>query len=402
MPEIPWLQQTSPAFRLMIATSWLAPDSWRDNQEEAIREAIAASPDWAEYLRLVDWHRTPALSCAALKRLASVPVPTSVQQVLQKGGDACRIQAMRHCMRLAEILKALNRAEIPVMPLKGPLLSLDLYGDVGLRQSRDLDLMVRSVDISQARTCMESIGWRLEDSCTSLTPRQWGILLIQEHHLGFVHSQAKDLLELHWRNFCDAPGQAAARWEKSTTVVWQGSSYQVMHPIDRLLYLCIHGGRHTWFRAKWLGDLARLHALGQMDWTEVFHQAREAGQEQVLLWGLRLLQEGYALPLPEPPECPRKALPSYLLKGSLHALKEHKETGIHGIVSFFRERIYLARYNWLVLPQQRWRDLGVKFFCTRLDFQIIRLPDRFFWGYVPLRPFLLIWRQVLRRGPTED
>jgi hypothetical protein len=44
----------------MIATSWLAPDSWRQNQDNAIREAIEAGPDWKEYLSLVNRHRTSA------------------------------------------------------------------------------------------------------------------------------------------------------------------------------------------------------------------------------------------------------------------------------------------------------------------------------------------------------
>jgi len=37
---------------------------------------------------------------------------------------------------LAGVLKGLNHSGIPVMPLKGPLLSLALYGDAGLRQSK--------------------------------------------------------------------------------------------------------------------------------------------------------------------------------------------------------------------------------------------------------------------------
>src|ERR1039458_423774 len=112
MPNTDWLQRTSPAFRLMIATSWLAPDSWQKNQEVAIREAIGASPDWAEYLRLVDRHRTPALSWAALKRVPGVEIPPSAEQELRRRSDACRMQAMRHCMQLASVLKAFNCAGI--------------------------------------------------------------------------------------------------------------------------------------------------------------------------------------------------------------------------------------------------------------------------------------------------
>ena len=96
MPETSWLQRTSPAFRLMIATSWLAPDSWQEKQEEAIREAIGAGLDWTEYLRLVDRHRTPALSWAALSRVPGLEIPEPAKKELQKRSDACRMQAVRH------------------------------------------------------------------------------------------------------------------------------------------------------------------------------------------------------------------------------------------------------------------------------------------------------------------
>src|ERR1035437_3235800 len=94
MPEASWLQSASPAFRLMIATSWLAPTSWQEKQEQAIREAIqviGAGVDWMEYLRLVDRHRTPALSWAALRRVPGLVIPEPAKKELQRRSDACRI-----------------------------------------------------------------------------------------------------------------------------------------------------------------------------------------------------------------------------------------------------------------------------------------------------------------------
>ncbi|MGP8225068.1 MAG: nucleotidyltransferase family protein, partial [Terracidiphilus sp.] len=155
MRENSWLQSATPAFRLMIATSWLAPASWQEHQEKAIREAIGAGVDWMEYLRLVDRHRTPALSWAALKRVPGLEIPQPARRELQKRSDACRMQAVRHSLMLAEVLRGFNRAGIPVMPLKGPLLSLELYGDVGLRQSKDLDLACTKEDIPRAQACLE-------------------------------------------------------------------------------------------------------------------------------------------------------------------------------------------------------------------------------------------------------
>src|ERR1017187_1019471 len=160
MPETSWLQSATPAFRLMIATSWLAPASWQDEQEQAIREAIqvvGAGMDWMEYIRLVDRHRTPALSWAALRRVPGLQIPEPAKQELQKRSDACRMQAVRNSLKLAGVLKGFHSAGIPLMPMKGPILSLELYGDVGLRQSHDLDLMVKPQDLARAQACLESM-----------------------------------------------------------------------------------------------------------------------------------------------------------------------------------------------------------------------------------------------------
>src|SRR6202034_4626624 len=91
MPEFSWLLETSPAFRLMIATSWLAPEAWRENQERAIQQALGGAPDWAEYLRLVERHRTPALSWAALKRVPGLDLPEQVKKELHQRSDDCRM-----------------------------------------------------------------------------------------------------------------------------------------------------------------------------------------------------------------------------------------------------------------------------------------------------------------------
>jgi len=398
MANIHWLQGTSPAFRLMIATSWLAPDSWRNNQEEAVREAVGAGPDWIEYLRLVDRHRIPALSWAALKRVPGLAIPESARKGLQERSDACRLQAVRHSLMQAEIVKAFDRAGIPVMTLKGTILSLDLYCDVGLRQSNDLDLVVIPDDISRAQACLESLGWRLNDTYFPITPRQRERLREAEHHFGFVHSARGCILELHWRNHWDMAGEAAAQWARRVTSVWQGCSYQVLDPIDLVLYLSNHGGHHAWFRAKWLGDMARIHADGRVDWEAALDHARSTGQEKPLLSCLQLLHIVYGLPLPELHGDPWKSLPAFLIDSPLRALKSSKDRADRGDLELIPdpERLRLFRYGRLALPRRTWRESLDELAYCRDDFRVLRLPDSLIWAYAPLHPFLWAWVRLAR------
>ena len=406
MPEASWLQRASPAFRLMIATSWLAPACWQEKQEQAIREAIGAGMDWMEYIRLVDRHRTPALSWAALGRVPGLEIPEPARQELQKRSDACRMQAMRHCIHLASMLKAFNRAGIPVMPLKGPLLSSEIYGDVGLRQSHDLDLAVQPGDLSRAQICLNDLGWPLDSSYAPMTPRQWDNLLRHEHELHFVHPHGHGLLELHWRFISAQPGLNSARWARSVSSVWQGCAYQAMNPIDQVLYLCCHGAEHAWSRAKWLGDLARIHAVAKVDWEAALEQARASRQEKPLFLGLRLLHIVHALPVPRLPGNPWEQLSPFLVDSPLYALQMDRDpmdrdpAGM-GALDVLADRLRIFRYVRQILPRKNWRESLSQLAYCREDFGVLRLPDRLYWAYIPLRPFLWVWRQIPRRRPAS-
>ena len=401
MRENSWLQSVTPAFRLTIATSWLAPAGWQEHQEKAIREAIRAGVDWSEYLRLVDRHRTPALSWAALKRVPGLEIPEPARRELQKRSDACRMQAARHSLKLVEVLRGFNRAGISVMILKGPLLSLELYGDMGLRQSWDLDLACAPRDIPKAQACLEAIGWRFDSGYFPLTPRQWEAALRYDHHIGFVHSNGGLFLELHWRSSWETTAETAAKWVRSNPSEWQGCSYLAMNSVDLLSYLCSHGGIHAWFRAKWLGDLARIYCENRVDWNAVLDEARRTGQDRAVLASLCLLDQLYRLPLPCLCGNPWEDLPSLLIELPLHDLRDPEEPEMGVSLASIRKRLRVSRYTKLLLPQETWRDSLSRILYCRESFRMIRLPDGLYWAYAPLRPVLWLWRWVLRNKPAD-
>jgi hypothetical protein len=389
-----WLQHMTPAFHLMMATSWLAPDPWRQNQEQAIREAIDTEPDWKEYLSLVDRHRIPALSWASLSCVPGIAVPEFARQELQKRSDACRMKAIQHCLLLSDVLKRFNRAGIFVMPLKGQILSFALYGDVGLRQTLDMDLEVPREDLARAQECLVSKDWHLERTFFPMSSRQWDSFLRNEQHINFIHAETGRMLELHWRNQWESPDATRARSARSFPSVWQGCSIQAMHASDMTLYLCSHGGLHEWFRAKWLGDLARAHTLGLLDWKAAWEEGRRSRQTRVLLAGIYLLEQLYGLPRPELPAEAWQEPSRRLIAVPLQALgHSHEPTG-RVSPSKLRFRMRRSRYERLLWPAKSWYDSLSELFYGREDFRTLPLPDGFFWAYKPLRPALWLWRWI--------
>lgn len=397
-----WLLGTTPAFRLMIATSWLAPDSWRTNQEKAIREAVEAGPDWNEYLNLVERHETPGVSWAALCRVSGITIPDAAAREMRARGDACRKHAVMLALMLASVLKRFAEAAIPVMPTKGQVLSFDLYGDVGLRYSCDLDIEVAMEDLERAQKCLEGAGWQLQPTFFPMSPRQWDSLLRHEHHLNFDHPRTGCMLELHWRMQWETEQATAARWARSTPAVWQGCSIQAMHPADLAFYLCGHGGRHMWFRAKWLGDLARAHSIGLLNWEGSIDLARRSGEERVLLSGLSLLREVYLLPPPDLPENVWKDWSPLLVEIPLRTLTNASEPPGRVGPAKLRHRLHRSSFERLLWRRRScWSTLSDLLY-GREDFRTVPLPDNLFWAYKPLRPVLWIWRWAGQPGSRSS
>lgn len=378
----------------MIATSWLAPTKWQQHQQERIQIAISQEPDWNEYLYLVKRHDTPALSLAALRCLSRPSVPDFVLHELQHRDHSSRSRAILQCLELAKILKAFNRAQIPVIPLKGPILSAQLYGDIGLRSSNDLDIAIRAADIDRGLSCLMELGYRLDPLLANLTPAQWKKIVSMHDDLSFFQEHNQTELELHSHIRPDGQDQDDARWGRSIQTAWQGSFYQALDPIDQVLYLCCHGGYHAWFRAKWLGDLARIFASLQIDWAIVRNRAIITGEETSLVASLQLLHIVHGLPLPGFAEFVGTSLPGILLDGPLHALSLSREPPEHGPLHLLRDLHYSIRYPGLTSHRKPLRRTFADLFYCRKDYGVLQLPDGLFWAYAPLRPFLFVWRKL--------
>jgi len=392
MPEAEWMARSSPAFRLMIATSWLAPEVSRASQEEAIRNACSDNPDWTEYLLLVERHRIPAVSWAALKSVSGIDIPDGVQKELHERSDACRMQSMIHLGLLAGVLRAFNRAGIPVMPLKGPLLSQELYGDAGIRQSVDLDVLVAPEQIGAARECLRGLRWVDEFGNAGLTERQWEFKLRHDQHLAFTHAKTNCVLELHWRAEWKPAESTADRIAGSALSHWQGCSYRTMNPVDLTLHLCHHGSKHAWFRSKWLGDLARIFALGSVDWQAALEKAHRAGRERSVLVCLRLLKEAYGLDATRLTDGQADSIPPWAMRTVVRNLTTPSEPRTRGTAAKILELFRSAPYKFWLWPSKSAWECFALVAIPGVDFKLVRLPNRLFWLYLPLRPFLFAWR----------
>jgi hypothetical protein len=206
---------------------------------------------------------------------------------------------------LAELLgvnKAFAEQQISVFPLKGPLLALQLYGDVSRRHAGDLDLLVDASQVERSLLILRDLGYDVTSfSHEILTAKQLSQVMVLWHHQEFWQAEKNICLEFHWWLFrYFAPDDGLSYFDDPSSYLQVGfQPLPVMDPCRLLLYLCIHGTAHFWGRLFWLYDVAQLlQKYKELDWQHTFRLTEASGCLRSLLLGTALCHFLLNIPLP--------------------------------------------------------------------------------------------------------
>jgi Uncharacterised nucleotidyltransferase len=200
----------------------------------------------------------------------------------------------------AELFRVLDRlaaARIRALVVKGPVLAVRAYGDPGLRQYVDLDLLVRDADIQRATKVMIEAGYEADVPLSAIAAGK-----IPGEYL-FMRPGTKLMIELHTeRTFRYFPhGLPLQRmFERQTYVRLDEHEIPALSLEDELVLICVHGAKHFWERLMWIADVAALITRQtKLNWDRAMATAKETGAERMLHVGLRLAAELLRMPLPE-------------------------------------------------------------------------------------------------------
>jgi hypothetical protein len=183
---------------------------------------------------------------------------------------------------LADVIGWLEACGVRALPYKGPILSLQLYGDATLRSSVDLDLVVARDDYDAARKALLAQGLAPR---AGHSPRQERTLFRWLGHAAFGHG-SEAFLELHWRfaplqfPFALTPERALAR---AGAVKLAGRMVRAMATEDLVATLAMHGARHLYERLEWLAGITRLLVLHESDAESLLAHAGELRARRTLL-----------------------------------------------------------------------------------------------------------------------
>lgn len=304
--------------------------------------------------------------------------------------------------RMLELLKDLRIKGIDAVPFKGPLLSLQAYGDPALRKYGDLDLLVQPIDFKKAAEIIGEHGFEPLTSVSWLEKTNWYIS--RKKDIYFANQDRSVIVELHWKlsgSHFGLPREMNGLWKRLETVDVAGTAVPSLSYYDLLIYLCLHGSRHSWERFQWVCDIHELiRSNADLDWNLLFEKAKRFGCENVVALSLRLIHEFFGFNVPGPDWKKIKGDPIYdeivieirerLFSGSIRSVEISERYYYH---LRLRERIFdrwKLHYHYLT-----W-NLRIIFTPNELDKSVLHFPRILYPLYYLTRPLRLLFSRVLR------
>ena len=348
-------------------------------------------------IELIDRHAIAPLVYRNLKSFKGVSdrlindIRLRVQQ-----NQLISLSAMSMIVRLQ---KKMDELQLRGLFLKGIPLASIYYGDLALRESMDIDLWVEKRGFDIMSDYLRSIGYHSNLDLKKLNKAQIKHKFRTDHHLLFSTNSPglPPVIEMHWKikdRFGSFTFDPENDFELTTQHEIAGVNVSVFDHIDNFLYLCTHGCEHAWYRLKWLFDLPQLMSTINYNWTEVQKRAIKLNCEDQVRLTFLLLNKllGYQIPVQFRFEKLSPKVKSQLsyIEHCIHYRGQFCETAVEKMMNF----IYSLSIN-----KKGFFNTGLllRYFTSENDWRLLPLPEKLFFLYYPLRPFLLIWRKFFKQ-----
>ncbi len=243
-----------------------------------VLDAATAVDDWVDAERRASAHGLVPWLARALSQ--GDGAENESHAAILAAANASAGHTLAQVRRLGDVVGSLADVGVTALAYKGPVLSLQLYGDLALRQSVDLDLVVPFDTYDAARAALVRHG----------LPPRWGHSARQERtlfawlgHAPFGHGD--EFVELHWR-FADRRFPFALRAEdvlrRARQIRVAGRTLPLMAADDLLAVLSMHASRHLFERLEWASGVTRLLVAARLEPAGLMARARELRARRML------------------------------------------------------------------------------------------------------------------------
>lgn len=370
-------------FQFLTVVARISPDA---THGERLRHLIQQESDWTALISLAERHGVMPLLCRYLITVDPGVVPSQIRELVRSRMLQCQARGLFQTGRLLQLLKVFEAQSIHVVPFKGTTLAALAYGDVTLRESSDIDLLVWPEDAGAARQALLDAGFR---EGFGLTERGQERCLASIGQLAYVHPDGT-AVDLHTQIMPAAfgfPWDAKAAYSRRAEILMADRAVSTFSPEDTLLILAVHGAKHLWTTLGMICDIAELiRANPAMNWD--FLREMAGRLHCVRMVGLALVLANEILDAPVPEHMLNQALADPQIRSLVELVKSRHLRGTKETPSGTESALFHLR------ARERLRDavrygLSLALEPTVVDWNAGELPGWMSWMYFVMRPLRL-------------
>ncbi|MBK5484103.1 nucleotidyltransferase family protein [Peribacillus sp. TH16] len=382
-----------------------------DDSIWTLKEELVKDIDWELFLKLAKHHRVYPIIYLKIKKIDEKLIPSRVINILNQKYIENTYRMLRLAAEMEIVSKIFTENHIRLLFLKGPVIAEDIYGDISLRTSKDLDILVPINDISKAEELLLYNGYEREESSAVFDNWRW-----MTHHVTYFHPQKEVQIEIHWR-LHPSPGKEPnfdELWERKRVSTLTTYPVHFFGEEDLFIYLVAHGARHGWFRLRWLVDIDKI-IRKRKDKENInlllkkYLHYNNIGQATIL--ANRLLNT----PIPEEMKSistgkrTRKRTSKiaqlsifYIVEMGDLEINQYNDNLVNnssGLMKLNLQKSLVNRYLFSMKSNlQKISFVLQLLYPSHEDSVILKLPKPLYFLYFPLRPFLWAWRKTRRQS----
>jgi hypothetical protein len=235
-------------------------------------------------------------------KLARPNVPQEIMREISSQASILVRDNLAMAAETVRLRRLFDQSNLPVLFIKGASLAVLAFSNLGLRTSKDIDLVVPSGLLPATAALLEHIGYRRFDPPPGISEAKMRLVMTLRRDLGFIHEETGRQIELHWHLFLNRYAMDESSLLAASRVVPLTGTTEGLRTLgeeDLFTYLCVHGALHWWYQLKWLADIGALLAAAPEGAAERFYRAAEArGARHAAAQAILLCQRLLDRPLP--------------------------------------------------------------------------------------------------------
>jgi len=212
--------------------------------EDLVRETDTGLLNWNLVMMLAARNRTVSFLHNAIKVLGVAdrlppPLVTHLRQEFLLNYQ----RNMAFEEEVKQLLEAFQRADLPVIVMRGVMMSDKVFGNPALRTSNDIDILIRPGNLPRVKEVVRELDFDTD-------PRSLEDEFYEKHHLHlpFLKKERLVLLEIHWsydHKYTPFNVDTEETFRCARRDEYQGVPTLELGPEDLLVMLCLHAFKHS-------------------------------------------------------------------------------------------------------------------------------------------------------------